>query len=186
MIWKRTPRDTIILERRHAAKGDIIIREGEEGATAFLIQFGSVQVFSMHNDKKVVLSTLKMGEIFGEMSLLRDQRRSASVEALEDCNLIVITRQSLKEKAEKADPTIRAILAMLMRRIQQGNDSLMNKKPTFEDLQEGLYLIYEDLLAELPKLKKPLFRNEVLPLIEQVNQKMAEYKAMTKDSPEDE
>lgn len=51
-----------------------------KGATAFLIQFGSVQVFSHHNDKKVVLSTLKMGEIFGEMSLLRDQPRSASVE----------------------------------------------------------------------------------------------------------
>ncbi len=179
MIWKRKPNDTIILERRFFPKGSVIIHEGEEGTSAFLIQSGSVQIYSTHNDRKVVLSSLKTGEIFGEMSLIRDQPRAASVEAVEDCTLIVITRQSLKAKLDSSDATIRAILMMLIRRVQQGNDSLMNKKPTFEDLQEGMLALYEEVLAGLPKPEKPHFRQEVLPLIEQINEKMAEYKAMT-------
>lgn len=181
MPGTKLPRDTVILERRFAAQGEIIIREGEDGTTAFLIQSGSVEVYSIHNEKKIVLSTLQTGEIFGETSLLRDQPRSANVAALEPCNLIVITRQALKDKVEKTDPTIRAILGMLIRRVQQGNDSLMNRKPTFEDLQEGLYLLYEELLSELPKLQKPHFRNEVLPLIEQINQKLSQYRDIAKN-----
>ena len=179
MIWKKKPHDTVILERRFVPRNTHIITEGEEGTSAFLIQAGTVEIFSTHNDKKVVLGTLKTGEIFGEMSLIKDMPRSASVEALEDCNLIVITRQSLKAKLDSTDATIRAILMMLIRRIQQGNDSLMNKKPTFEDLQDGLLALYEEVLSDLPKLKKPHFRQEVLPLIEELNQKMAEYKAMS-------
>jgi CRP/FNR family cyclic AMP-dependent transcriptional regulator len=179
MIWKKKPHDTVILERRFAQGGTCIINEGEEGSSAFLIQSGSVQIFSMHNNKKVILGTLQMGEIFGEMSLIKDIPRSASVEALEDCNLIVITRQSLKAKLDSTDATIRAILMMLIRRVQQGNDSLMNKKPTFDDLQESLLVLYEDVLSGLPKTKKPHFRQDVLPLIEELNQKMAEYKSMS-------
>ncbi len=65
---------------------------------------------------------------------------------------------------------------MLIKRIQQGNDSLMNKKPTFEDMQEGLLYIYEELLSKLPKTQKPHFRQEALPLIEELNAKLSEYK----------
>lgn len=179
MIWNRTPKDTVILERRFYPKGGTIISEGDEGTSAFLIQSGSVRIFAKQGDKEVTLTTLGMGEIFGEMSLIRDIPRSASVQALEDSQMIIITRQSLKDKLEKTDVTIRAILMMLIRRIQQGNDSLMNKKPTFEDLQESLFVLYEDVLSALPKPQKPHFREEVLPLIEKVNEKMAHYKAMT-------
>ena len=178
MRGTKRPRDPVILERRFYPKGALIIGEGEEGSTAFLIQSGSVQVFSNHNGKKVILCNLGIGDIFGESSLIRDVPRSASVEAAENCNLIIITRSALKDKIERSDPTIRAILNMLVRRIQQGNDSLMNKKPTFEDLQESLIMLYEEVLSGLPKTKKPHFRQEVLPMVEQINQKMAEYKAM--------
>lgn len=179
MIWKKKPHDTVILERRFVPRNTHIITEGEEGTSAFLIQAGSVEIFSTHNNKRVVLGTLKTGEIFGEMSLIKDMPRSASVEAIEDCTLIVITRQSLKAKIDSTDATIRAILMMLIRRVQQGNDSLMNKKPTFDDLQESLLVLYEDVLSGLPKTTKPHFRQEVLPLIEELNQKMAEYKSQT-------
>ena len=69
---------------------------------------------------------------------------------------------------------------MLMKRLQQGNDSLMSKRPTIEDMQEGLVFIYEKMMQELPKTDKPHFRQEVLPLIEEINQKMSQYKALIK------
>lgn len=172
------PKD-IIFERLSFAKGDIILNEGEAGSTAYLIQSGSVRIFAEHNSKKVTLSTLYAGEIFGEGSLIRETPRSASAEANEDCNLIVITRQALQYKLERSDPTIRALVRMMAKRVQQGNDSLMNKKPTFEDLQDNMIYLYQELLGQLPSLNKPHFRQEVLPLIEELNKKMSEYKALT-------
>lgn len=179
MTIKR-PHDTVILERRFVAKGTNILREGEDGSSAFLIQSGSVQIYSMHNERKVQLAMLGVGNIFGETSLILNTKRTASAEAAEDCNLIVITRQALKDKMERSDPTIRAILQMLMKRLQQGNDSLMGKRPTIEDMQEGLVYIYEKLTEELPKTDKPHFRQEVLPLIEQINAKLSHYKTLIK------
>ena len=176
MTIKR-PNDTVILERRYAAKGTNIIREGEEGASAFLIQSGSIDIYLLHSDRKVVLATLGPGDIFGEASLIMETPRTASAEAAEDTNLIVITRQVLKDKLERSDQTIRAILQMLMRRLQRGNDSLMSKRPTVEDMQEGLIFIYEKLMTELPKTDKPHFRQEVLPLIEELNNKLTQYKS---------
>ncbi len=176
----KRPHDTVILERRFFAKGTNILREGEEGTSAFLIQSGSVIIYSTHNERKITLATLGVGNIFGETSLILNTPRTASVEAAEDSTLIVITRQTLKDKMEKSDATVRALLQMLMKRLQQGNDSLMSKRPTIEDMQEGLVFIYEKMMQELPKTDKPHFRQEVLPLIEEINQKMSQYKALIK------
>lgn len=180
MTGIKRPHDTVILERRFFAKGTNILREGEDGSSAYLIQSGSVMIYSIHNERKIVLANLGVGDIFGETSLILNTVRTASVEALEDCNLIVITRQVLKDKMDKSDPTIRALLQMLMRRLQQGNDSLMGKRPTIEDMQEGLVFIYEKMITELPKTDKPHFRQEVLPLIEEINNKLSQYKALIK------
>ena len=179
MTRAKRPNDTVILERRFFVHGANIFREGDEGSSAYLIQSGSVDIFSMHHGKKVVLATLKAGDIFGEISLICDVPRSASVDAAEDCNLIVLTRQSLKDKMDQSDPTIQALIKMLIKRVQNGNDNVMNKNITFEDVSEGLICVYENILERLPSASKILFREDVLPLIEQVNTKMGEYNAKT-------
>lgn len=171
-----TSRDTQVLERRFLTAGEVIISEGEAGANAFLIQSGTVRIFSKHNGKKIVLGTLGPGDIFGEMSLIRDMPRSASVEAITDCLVIIITRPVLKEKLEKSDATVRAILAMMIKRVQSGNDSLANKRPTLEDLQENLVLLYEEVMSTLPIDRKPFFRDEMLPLIEDITDRMKKFK----------
>jgi CRP-like cAMP-binding protein len=180
MTRVKKPHDTVILERRFFAGGTCVFREGDEGSSAYLIQSGSVHVYSTHNDKKVILATLEAGNIFGEISLICNVPRSASIEAAEDCNLIVLTRQSLKDKMDQSDPTIQALIKMLIKRVQHGNDSLMNKNVTYEDVKESLMLVYENILKALPSATQVLFREDVLPLIEKVNTKMGEYKDMIK------
>jgi CRP-like cAMP-binding protein len=110
------------------------------------------------------------------MSLIRDMPRSASVEAITDCLVIIITRPVLKEKLDKSDATVRAILAMMIKRVQSGNDSLANKRPTLEDLQENLVLLYEEVMSTLPTDRKPFFRDEMLPLIEDITDRMKKFK----------
>ncbi len=111
----------MILERRYVPKGTVVIKEGEEAYAAFLIQSGSVRVFQERNGKKVELAILGMGEICGEMALINDKPRGASVETAEDCNLVVITRSAFEDKLKNTDTTIQAIVKMLIKRVESAN-----------------------------------------------------------------
>ena len=87
-------------------KGAIIVSEGDEGNSLFLIQSGSVKAFlSDENGKEVVLSTQRDGEYFGDLALFDDEPRSASVMALEPCKVMIITKAQLRD-AIKEDPEI--------------------------------------------------------------------------------
>ncbi len=71
--------------------GEKIISEGEEGHSMFVILRGRVQVFAAG----VEIATLGEGDFFGEIALVDDGLRSADVVALEDCEMLVITRMTL-------------------------------------------------------------------------------------------
>jgi CRP/FNR family transcriptional regulator, cyclic AMP receptor protein len=91
---------------RTYAKGAIIVSEGDEGNSLFVIQSGSVKAFlSDENGKEVVLSTQGPGEYFGDLALFGDEPRSASVMALQPCKVMIITKLQLRE-AIKEDPEI--------------------------------------------------------------------------------
>lgn len=113
----------VILERRYVPKNAIIIKEGDDAYSAYLIQSGKARVYSTKNDKQHELAILEPGDICGEMALINtNNMRSASVEAIEDCNLIVITRTAFEEKLKKSDPTIQAVVKMLINRILSSNE----------------------------------------------------------------
>ncbi len=112
----------VILERKYVAKGSIIIKEGDDAYSAYLIQSGEVRVYTTKNNEQRELARLGVGDICGEMALIDDNARSATVEAAEDCNLIVITRTAFEEKLKNSDPTIQAVVRMLIDRMIYSND----------------------------------------------------------------
>lgn len=155
-----------VLERRAVPKGTVVIREGESGNCAFLVQSGKVRVFVHHGDKDIDLAKLGPGQIFGEMALVFDEKRSATVEALEDSVLVVITRQTLDEKLRKSDPTVRAIVPMLMKRIVQTNNALLNRHGDIKTLVETVHNIYGMIHQSLPRMQQQSFQNAVLPKLD--------------------
>ena len=157
----------VILERRFVPEGTLILRQGEPGNSAYLIQSGSVSVYTEHDGKTIELAKLELGQIFGEMALIFDDPRAASVKAVEDCNLIVITRQSFKQKMDRSDPTIKAIIGMLTQRIITANNAVINKKSDMNDMMETVHVIYQNVLAELPRNHQRTFQNGVFPKLEE-------------------
>lgn len=116
-------KDRVILERRYVPTGSIFIHQDDDAYSAFLIQSGRVSVFVTNNDgEETELAQLGSGEFCGEMALVSEGKRTASVRAIEDCNLIVITRTAFEEKLRKLDPTIYAILKMLINRLKMQNE----------------------------------------------------------------
>ncbi len=155
-----------IHERRFVPKDTLIIEEGEEGSSAYLLLSGTVEVFSPHDGKETVLATLSAGQIFGEMALVFDEKRTASVRAIENCNVIVITREALKHKLSKTDPTIKALVEMLSRRVLTANSSRIKRQKNVEELADGAGVVYQTVLGHLPDDKKQNFQNDVLPKLE--------------------
>lgn len=156
-----------ILERRHVPKGTKVIREGETGNSAFLVQSGMVRVYVQHEDRQVELARLGAGQIFGEMALVFEEKRSATVETVEDSNLIVITRQILDEKLRKTDPTIRAIVPMLMKRIIQSNNAVLSRHTDLKTMLDVVKNIYDAIHSSLPRVQQQSFQNAVLPKLDQ-------------------
>ncbi|GJL85380.1 MAG: hypothetical protein DHS20C02_11550 [Micavibrio sp.] len=158
---------SIILERRFVPEGTMIMKQGDSGNCAYLIQSGSVLVYTEHKGKHVELATLELGEIFGEMALIFDEPRTASVKALEDTNLIILTRETMKQKMARTDPTIKAIITMLTNRIVSANNTLMNKGSDMQDMTETARIIFQNVLNSLPKGEQRTFENAVLPKLDE-------------------
>ena len=89
------------MERRTFRKGDVIIEKGAHETCAYIIELEKVEVSDLVSNRKAVLAVLGEKQIFGEMGLVEDQPRSATVTAIEDIQLAVLNRDSFNELFEK-------------------------------------------------------------------------------------
>jgi CRP-like cAMP-binding protein len=84
-------------ERVKTARGDVVIKEGDEGDFYYVIETGRFQVERLVGGAKVVLAELKSGDAFGEEALVSEAKRNASVIALGDGELLRIGRQDFND-----------------------------------------------------------------------------------------
>ena len=83
------------VQHRRFPRGSFIIRAGEETDALYIILAGHCKVLIPDDDgNEVILSVIGPNEFFGEMGLLDDQPRSASVETMEACETLRITRSA--------------------------------------------------------------------------------------------
>ncbi|MCB1783340.1 MAG: cyclic nucleotide-binding domain-containing protein [Alphaproteobacteria bacterium] len=153
---------TVILERCFAPKGSVIIKQGDSANCAYLIQSGKVSIYRESNGNIVELAELGTGQIIGEMALLaKEDIRSAGVKALEDCNLILITRQTFLEKLSRTDATIKAIMTMLSQRLVSLNHEFADERGSTEELAKAAENICKNAMSKIkdPKKEKEFQKN---------------------------
>ena len=114
------------LKRRYSS-GETIFSMGQDGDCAYIIETGRIEVFISSGSDKIVLTTLGVGEIFGEMSVIDGSPRSASATALEDCVLLVVSREALSERFEAADPVVRLLITILLKHLRSANQAKLNE-----------------------------------------------------------
>ncbi len=97
----------------YAPTGKVVVREGESGTSLYIVLQGSVRV--ERNDPKTAghetLTTLKRGSFFGEMALLTDAPRIATVRCAEPTTLLEVTREAVRELIRRDS----RVLKLLMR-----------------------------------------------------------------------
>jgi len=84
--------------------GAMLIREGEIGASFFLVTNGEVQVYRTDmSGQEIQLATLHEGSLFGEMALIQSSPRTASVRVVGEADLLEVTREGLSSLASEMD-----------------------------------------------------------------------------------
>ena len=79
------------------AAGQALMREGEEGDSLYIISDGDFEVTKQSSGQEVVLSVRRTGEVIGEMSLLAKEPRVATVTALRDSHVLVISQAAFEQ-----------------------------------------------------------------------------------------
>jgi hypothetical protein len=104
-------------------KGDLIIKEGDYGISIYKVVKGKVLIFTESEDIEIPIANLAEGEIIGEMLFLKKavDRRSASVRALEDCEIEIWHPNMLTKEYEEMPPVIKYIANQALNRLVRMN-----------------------------------------------------------------
>src|SRR6188768_1720265 len=84
-------------------KNAVVLTEGEMGDSLYMIQSGKVKVFIGDEEgREIILKILGPGDLFGEMSMIDKQPRSASVTTIEGSTFLVLTHAAFEKCVEQA------------------------------------------------------------------------------------
>jgi CRP-like cAMP-binding protein len=112
------------------AAGDTIVSEGDPGLCMYVILSGRVRVAVHSPEELVPLAELAKGDFFGELALVDDGPRSATVTAIEDTKVLRITRMVLGVMAgvqpAGAIHLLAAIGRSLVNRLRAGNQKYLD------------------------------------------------------------
>src|SRR5207245_10417491 len=110
---------------RRYAKDDVIFHGDESGDVFCLIKEGQVKVTMISPEgKEIILSMLGPGEFFGEMALLDDEPRSATVVATEALELVTIWRSDFLQILGENSTITRKVLAELSQRLRNASNRI--------------------------------------------------------------
>lgn len=124
------------LDEAHYLAGQVITSAGDAGGTMFVVNAGRIERFIKDkNGEHVCLGYASKGEVFGELSLLDNEPRAASMRAVEDTHLFVIDRNDL-EMLVKAHPAAALdMIEMLGKRIREA-DELIGERVVSRNVNE--------------------------------------------------
>lgn len=103
---------------RSYAKGDEIVRQGDTGVGAFIIRSGKVEIIQDHAGRQEKIRELGSGDFFGEMALLDEFPRSATIRALEPTTCLGLTRWHFRGILESHPQIALALLPVLTKRLR--------------------------------------------------------------------
>lgn len=123
--------------------GDIIFNENDLGREMYVIEEGMVKIFRRRNDREIILAALNKGDFFGEMSLLTEQPRSATAQAVGNCELVIIDKSAFEDLAK--EHLVWQILKRMSHMIRDLDDKMENL--LIEDELRNVILLFRRYVA---------------------------------------
>lgn len=106
------------------APDDYLMKEGDKPDFVYIVKTGRLKAVSHSSGKEIVLGTILPGEFVGEMAYINGEPRSASVIALNPCELIKIPIEKLDHLLFQKPAWSKALVKTLSRRIRFNNEKV--------------------------------------------------------------
>jgi len=114
-----------LVRERSFPKGSVIVFEDDPGDALYLVARGQVKVVLIGEDgREVILSVLGEGNFFGEMSLIDEKPRSATVIAMVDSVVLVLRREDFQARLRTSPEIAIALLRELSRRLRRADEKI--------------------------------------------------------------
>jgi CRP-like cAMP-binding protein len=136
----------VAVARRFAAQ-QVIFREGDASDTCYVVRTGHARAIREHTDgRTITLAHFGPGDIFGELAMFDDERRSATVETLDDVDAIAIAGGDMRRLLrEHPDISVKLVVA-LGRRMREANERLARQ--SFQTVQSRVAGVLGQLVEQ--------------------------------------
>ena len=127
--------------------GQIVFREGDSSDTCYIVRSGRARAVREHSGgRTITLATFGPGDIFGELALFEDERRSATVEAIEPTSVVAVLGPDMRRlMVEHPGISARLVIA-LGRRLRETNERL--SRQSFQTVQSRVAVVLSELVAQ--------------------------------------
>jgi len=132
---------------RSFAAGEVVFREGDSSDTCYVVRKGRARAIRTHHDgRTLTLARFGPGDIFGELALFEDERRSATVEAIEPTSVVGVLGPDMRRLLnEHAEISARLVIA-LGRRLRETNERLTRQ--SFQTVQSRVAVVLSQLVQQ--------------------------------------
>ena len=119
-------------------RGEKLIEQGAEGASMFVLLHGAAAVSVSQNGSMIRVGSLHMGDCFGEMSLLTGEKRTATVAAEQDCEVIEISKPAMAAVLRDAPDVVTQLSELLATRKMETEGLLKDAGQTIAEEKKAL------------------------------------------------
>jgi CRP/FNR family transcriptional regulator len=127
--------------------GQAVFREGDQSDTCYVVREGHARAIRTHGDgRTITLATFGPGDIFGELAMFEDERRSATVEAIDPISVVAVLGPDMRRlMIEHPEISTRLVIA-LGRRLRETNERLTRQ--SFQTVQSRVAVVLGQLVAQ--------------------------------------
>jgi CRP/FNR family transcriptional regulator, cyclic AMP receptor protein len=135
----------VTVPRRFAA-GEVVFHEGDRSSTCYVVRSGRARALREHADgRSITLANFGPGDIFGELAMFDDERRSATVEALDETEVIAILAGDMRRLLHEHPDIAVKLISALGNRLRDTNERLARQ--SFQTVQSRVASVLSQLVA---------------------------------------
>jgi CRP/FNR family transcriptional regulator, cyclic AMP receptor protein len=136
----------VTVPRRFAA-GEAVFHEGDDSDTCYVVNSGHARAIREHADgRQITLATFGPGDIFGELAMFDDERRSATVEATDDLEVLGILGGDMRRLLRRHPDMAVKLVISLGRRLRAANERLARQ--SFQTVQSRVAAVLAQLVEQ--------------------------------------
>ncbi|MCU0257621.1 MAG: Crp/Fnr family transcriptional regulator [Solirubrobacteraceae bacterium] len=132
---------------RRFGRQQVIFREGDDSDTCYIVRSGHARAIREHPDgRSITLAQFGPGDIFGELAMFDAETRSATVEAIEDIELIGILGKDMRRLMREHPDIAPKLVISLGRRLRHANERLASQ--SFQTVQSRVAVVLAGLVEQ--------------------------------------